>query len=210
MWWLYLDESGDLGFDFITKKPSNFFTIAILLVEGHENNRALSNATQTTIRRKLSKRPHAELKGSHTDLAVKRYWFQRVQPIPFQVYALTLNKRRVYPELQGRKDRLYNYVARQVMDRLPIEQAQTRVQLVADRCKSKKEIADFNGYLFTQLQGRLNPKVPLDFSHLASHASSGLQAVDLFAWGIFRKYEKGDREWLDVFGEKVKCEERYL
>ncbi len=165
MWWLYLDESGDLGFDFITKKPSNFFTIAILLVEGHENNRALIKATQTTIRRKLSKQPHGELKGSHTALSVKQYWFQRVQPIPFQVYALTLNKRRVYPELQGRKDRLYNYVARQVMDRLPIEQAQTRVQLVADRCKSKKEIADFNGYLFTQLQGRLNPKVPLDFRH---------------------------------------------
>ena len=123
MWWLYLDESGDLGFDFITKKPSNFFTIAILLVKGHERNRALIKATQTTIRRKLSHRPHAELKGSHTGLAVKRYWFQRVQPVPFQVYALTLKKRRVYPDLQGRKDRLYNFIARQVMDRLPIEQA---------------------------------------------------------------------------------------
>ena len=210
MWWLYLDESGDLGFDFITKKPSNFFTIAILLVKGHERNRALIKATQTTIRRKLSHRPHAELKGSHTGLAVKRYWFQRVQPVPFQVYALTLKKRRVYSDLQGRKDRLYNFIARQVMDRLPIEHAHTRVQLVVDRCKSKKEIADFNGYLFTQLQGRLDPKVPLDFSHLASHDSSGLQAVDLLAWGIFRKYEKGDREWLDVFREKVKCEEQYL
>ncbi len=27
MWNLYLDESGDLGFDFVNKKPSKFFTI---------------------------------------------------------------------------------------------------------------------------------------------------------------------------------------
>lgn len=210
MWWLYLDESGDLGFDFITKKPSKFFTIAVLLVEGYEHNRALIKATQTTVRRKLSKQHHTELKGSHTHFAVKQYWFQRVQPIPFQVYALTLNKRRVYPELQGRKDRLYNYLARQVIDRLPVERAGTRVQFVVDRCKSKKEIADFNGYLFKQLQGHLNPMVPLDFSHLASHENSGLQAVDLLAWGIFRKYEKDDKKWFEVFREKVECEERYL
>jgi len=210
MWWLYLDESGDLGFDFITKKPSNFFTIAILLVESHEHNRALIKATQTTIRRKLSSRPHAELKGSHTALAVKRYWFQRVQPIPFQVYALTLNKRRVYDYLRVKKDRLYNFLARKVMDRLPVERAETRVQFVVDRCKNKKEIADFNRYLFKALQGRLDPKVPLDFSHLTSHENSGLQVVDLFTWGIFRKYERGDREWFDVFLEKVECEEPYL
>lgn len=208
MWWLYLDESGDLGFDFFTKKPSNFFTIAILLVEGQEQNRALLNVTKTTVRRKL--RIGAELKGSHTSFAVKQYWFQRVQPIPFQIYALTLNKRRVYNYLHSEKSRLYNYIARQVMDRLPIEQAHTRVHFVVDRCKSKKEIADFNGYLLTQLQGRLDPQVPLDFRHLASHENAGLQAIDLFAWGISRKYEKKDEKWLDVFREKVKCEERYL
>lgn len=30
MWYLYLDESGDLGFDFVNKKPSKFFTVSIL------------------------------------------------------------------------------------------------------------------------------------------------------------------------------------
>ena len=41
MWYLYLDESGDLGFDFVTKRPSNFFTVTVLLGQGVENNRAL-------------------------------------------------------------------------------------------------------------------------------------------------------------------------
>ncbi len=53
MWYLYLDESGDLGFDFVHKRPSNFFTVTILVVKGMENNRALANAVKKTIRRKL-------------------------------------------------------------------------------------------------------------------------------------------------------------
>ncbi len=36
MLYLYLDESGDLGFDFINKKPSSFFTICVLAIRGHE------------------------------------------------------------------------------------------------------------------------------------------------------------------------------
>ena len=53
MLYLYLDESGDLGFDFVNKKPSEHFTIAVLAVKGHDNNRAIASAVRMTIRRKL-------------------------------------------------------------------------------------------------------------------------------------------------------------
>lgn len=43
MLYLYLDESGDLGFDFFAKKPSRFFTVTILAIKGVENNRAFFN-----------------------------------------------------------------------------------------------------------------------------------------------------------------------
>ncbi len=38
MLYLYLDESGDLGFDFFTKKPSKFFTITIMMMKEIEDN----------------------------------------------------------------------------------------------------------------------------------------------------------------------------
>ena len=71
MWYLYLDESGDLGFDFVNKKPSRFFTVTILLVKGVENNRALINGIKKTINRKLNPRKRKrrivrELKGYGT------------------------------------------------------------------------------------------------------------------------------------------------
>ncbi len=56
MLYLYLDESGDLGFDFFGKKPSKFFTVTILTIKGVENNRALVTAAKKTIRRKLYKK----------------------------------------------------------------------------------------------------------------------------------------------------------
>lgn len=65
MWYLYLDESGDLGFDFVNKKPSRFSTATIFALSGKDTNRALINIVKQTIKRKLGKRsPERELKGS--------------------------------------------------------------------------------------------------------------------------------------------------
>ena len=60
MWFLYLDESGDLGFDFVNKKPSRFFAVTILALRGQENNKALAKAVQKTLSRKLNQRGHIQ------------------------------------------------------------------------------------------------------------------------------------------------------
>ena len=83
MWFLYLDESGDLGFDFVNKKPSKFFTITILAISGIDKNRALINCVKCTINRKLYKKKNnaSELKGSKTSLEVKKYFYERCKNI---------------------------------------------------------------------------------------------------------------------------------
>ena len=210
MWFLYLDESGDLGFDFFGKRPSNFFTVTILALSGENNNRALLNAVKKTVRRKLPRRPSVELKGSRTSIEVKEYFYGLVQPVSFAIYAVTLNKKRVYENLAQRKDRVYNFIARNVLDHVPIEEASPRVILAIDRSKSRREIGEFNNYIIRQLEGRIDPKVPLDIFHHRSQENLGLQAADLFSWGIFRKYERRDQEWYAVFREKIRYDERYL
>ncbi len=97
-----------------------------------------------------------------------------------------------------------------MLDRIPFEQADDRVQLLVDKSKGKAEIADFNAYIIRQLQGRLNPKTPLHIDHADSQKEPALQAADLFAWGIFRKYEKNDTAWMRVFQDKVRFDEPYL
>ncbi|MBS0156801.1 MAG: DUF3800 domain-containing protein [Nitrospira sp.] len=210
MWYLYVDESGDLGFDFFAKSPSKYFTVCLLLVRGNEHNRTILSAVRHTIRRKLPQRNDAELKGTKTSLEVKHYFYRLVKNTPFEIFALTLNKRRVYEDLQGNKDRLYNWFARLVLDQVPLQEATTRIYLTMDRCKSTREIAEFNQYIIRQVQGRIDPRIPLDIAHTSSHEHRGLQAVDLFSWGIFRGYEGRDQEWKRLFADKIRFDDLYL
>lgn len=210
MLYLYLDESGDLGFDFFAKKPSKFFTVTILAIKGVENNRAMLKAIKKTLSRKLHTKNTPELKGGRTSIEVKQYFYKLASPVPFSIYALTLNKRRVYGELAQKKDRVYNFIARLVLDHIPIDEASTRIQFIIDKSKSKPGIEDFNKYIVSQLEGRIDPRVPLDIYHHKSHENLGLQAVDLFSWGVFRKYKKNDTEWFALFKEKIRYDDQYL
>ena len=210
MWYLYLDESGDLGFDFVNKKPSKFFTVAILAVQG-ENNRKLTKAVRITLRRKFNaKKQVEELKGSKCPLAIKKYFYQKVQDVRFALYSITLNKIRVYERLRKDKERVYNFVVRQVLDQIPFNNANLRVEIIIDKSKTKKNIFEFNQYILRQIKSKFDPKVPLDIYHYDSKQNLGLQAVDLFCWGIFRKYENNDNEWRDVFKDNIVYDKQYL
>jgi hypothetical protein len=215
MWWLYLDESGDLGFDFVNKKPSKFFTIAVLATSSPETNQAFKWAVKRTLRHKL--KPTAkdgslaeELKASSTLPAKKEYAWRQIADCRFAIYAVTLNKRRVFSKLAADKERTYNFVARQVVDQIPFEKATGHVQLIVDRRKSRHEIAEFNQYIAQQLQGRIDPSLSLDFVHGDSKDWPGIQFADLFAWGIFRKYERGEETWWNVYKEKVRLEQQFI
>jgi hypothetical protein len=214
MWYLYLDESGDLGFDFIHKKPSNFFTVAILVVKGVENNRALINAIRKTITRKLNPRGKRhrivpEFKGHGTSIEIKKYFYRQVAKIPFDLFSVSLDKRQTGDELPEEAHRIYNYISRLVLDAIPLENAQPRIKLIIDKSKNVPQIREFNASVINQLLGRLDPKIPIDIHHRSSVEENGLQAVDIFSWGIFRKYEYGDSEWFDMFSHRVQHDKQY-
>ncbi|MBI4831575.1 MAG: DUF3800 domain-containing protein [Candidatus Lindowbacteria bacterium] len=213
MWWLYLDESGDLGFDFVNKRPSRHFTVCVLATNDRNAFKRIDKAVGKTLARKLQRHRKShiyELKGRSTSLEVKRYFLKQIEGADFGIYAVTLNKIRLYERLRREKERVYNWIARLVLDKIPVEDAHLTVQLVLDKSKAKPEIAEFNRYVMAQIGSRLDPRVPLDIDHLSSHDDHVLLAVDLFCWGIFRKYERRDLQWYREFEAKVKWESLYL
>ena len=169
-------------------------------------------AVKKTLARKLNRKKSvvAELKGARTVFEIKKYFYGQLKDLKFGVYSLTLNKKRVYERLTLNKERVYNYISRLVLDKIPIEKVHNQVILILDKSKSPKEVREFNQYVLRQLAGRLDPKIPLDIKHENSCQYYGLQAVDLFRWEIFRKYEKRDSAWFDVFKEKVAYVDQYL
>lgn len=214
---IFLDESGDLGFDFAKPKTSRLFVITLLVCHDKLAQDGFRRAVERTIKNKLNHkkcktRIVQELKGAHTALAIKQYFHRQLPANGWSVYSVTLNKSRVEPHLQTRagKQKLYNFLARFILEKVHFPEDASRVGLVVDRCKNREEIRDFNHYVANQLQALLPLNTRLDIDHLGSHESPGLQAVDMFCWGIARKDEVQDSAWYDLYRDKVRFETIYL
>ncbi|MCH9022683.1 MAG: DUF3800 domain-containing protein [Planctomycetes bacterium] len=127
------------------------------------------------------------------------------------MYSLALNKDQVnqkFREKEG-KAKLYNFLSRYLLDKLPLKSTLANVRLIVDRSKNREEIREFNRYVQNHIQGLLPLNTGFGVEHLDSQEDRGLQAVDLFCWGIFRKYEFGDSAWLGVFNHKIKYFSEY-
>lgn len=207
MLYLYLDESGDLGFDFVNKKPTDFFVVSILAINGQGANKELSNAAKITQRRKSTKTYKLrELKGSLTPYAIKEYLYGKIKDIDFSLYAVILNKKKSYQSLWQDKERIYSHIAYSVLEKIPLDGTKALINFIVDKSKSKENIRAFDKYILLQMKGKARPSVPLNIYHVDSNTNYCLQVADLFCWGIFRKYEKADMLWYALFKEKVRYE----
>jgi len=211
MLYLYLDESGDLGFDFVNHKPSVYFTVCVLAVKGRDNDCRLAALVKSAMRRlRIYGKGAQELKGNNTSMEAKRLFYDRVKSVEFKLYAVTMNKKKLCGRLSEDKDRFYNYIARLALERVDFRDAAVRVIMTVDKSKTRQAIAEFNRYILSQIKARIDPLVPLDIFHMDSAQSPNLQAADLFAWGIFRRYERADLEWYDRFRPKLREDRLYL
>lgn len=215
--YIFLDESGCLGFDFVNKKPSKKFVITLLVCDDRTVVDGFKRAVKRTLKNKLNpkskkSRVVEELHATSTNLAVKQYFLRQAPQDGWRIYSVVLNKYRVYDYLHDKagKKKLYNYLSRFILERVDFSLVSNTVTLVVDKCKNKAEIADFNQYLTSQLEARLELNVRLNIDHFDSKASAGLQAVDGFCWGIYRKYEQEDIEWYRCFNQFIVFETEYL
>jgi hypothetical protein len=60
------------------------------------------------------------------------------------------------------------------------------------------------------LESRIDPVVPFDIYHADSKEHYAVQAVDLFSYAIFEKYERRREEWFKIIKRKIKYYSVYL
>lgn len=202
---IYLDESGCLGFNLSKRGTSRYFTIAILICDSRNESIAFRKAVKRTLKNKINRgnkrRKTEELKASQTSIEIKRYFMCNAPKNGWRVYGITINKQNAQPHLTSKvgKVKLYNYLSSVLLKKVQFNDDGSPVTLVLDKSKSKSEIEDFNRYFEHQIQGRLPLNTPLNIYHEDSQANAGLQAVDLFCWGIIRNKSRGDSEWLSEY-----------
>ena len=215
--YIYLDESGDLGFDFSKAKTSRYFVITLLVCCSKQVQDGFKTAVNRTLKNKLNhkkikKCEVIELKGSQTTLAIKQYFTRHLPLAGWNIYSVTLNKVRTQEHLRTRagKKKLYNFLAHFILEKVDFPKDVPVVSLIVDRCKNKEEIKDFNKYMANQLEVLLPLDALLRIDHLSSEENAGLQAVDLFCWGIARKYNLNETDWFDCYRDKIIFDMIYL
>jgi len=211
---IYLDESGDLGFDLTKPKTSNYLILTLLVCKDHESSKAISKAIKRTIQNKL---PHAivELKGNNTTLAIKKYFLKTIQKNSgWKIYTVIANKEtwlKHHFKKHGtkfEKTSFYDEIAKRLISQVDFKN-ESRVDIIVDRSKAPHEIKLFDEKVISALQEKLPKNTKLSIDHHRSHDQAGLQAVDLFCWGISRKYEKNDIAWYETFLDRIAAEVSY-
>jgi len=194
--YIFLDESGDLGFDFLNKKPSLYFVITLMISYNRKHIQTCVRRTLKKANKILKKHKLNELKGSTVKLKFKRYLMEQLEKdTSWSIYSVILDKKALLintPIEKLNKHALYNVMAHRALEDINFTSYNGRIHLMVDRSKNKKEMTAFNEYIRANLQALLQPSAHLSINHDLSHEEPGLQVADLFSWGIYRKYEIAD------------------
>ncbi|MGD9108242.1 MAG: DUF3800 domain-containing protein [Gammaproteobacteria bacterium] len=185
---IFLDESGDLGFDFENKSPSKYFVITLLACSDKRSVDTFRSAVKKTLKNKINynkkKKIDNELKANKAYYSSKNYFYKYVCANEnWHLYSIVLNKQALLKNLDKKPDikQLYNFMSRKIMEKVPFDNSLAKVELIVDRSKSTKEIKIFNEYLSNHLASYLPLNSQLIIDHIHSRNNACLQAVDLFA-----------------------------
>jgi len=201
MAYIFLDESGDLGF---SPKSSKWFLLTIAV---SQDRRCLERVIRKFWRhlRKKHKRL-GELHASHEQYITRKKVLSLIAEIKdLKILCVVLNKKKVYVDLQNQKNYLYNYAANILMDRLHNKNllaSHEPIELLVDRKDTNKNLREnFVQYLTKGMRGRRDGGFKVELK--SSYESRALQAIDFISWAIFRKYEQGDYEFYELIKSKI-------
>ena len=201
MAYIFLDESGDLGFK---PQSSKWFIFTIVLTDDHRKIEKVIKNIRKSLKRKYRLQ---ELHAYHASSVTKHRMLKKLSELDdLKVFCVVLNKKKVYIDLQNQKNYLYNYTANILLDRLHnknIIKIDEPISLYIDKKDTNKFIREnFEKYLKDNLVKRGN-NGKIEIKIKPSHTEKCLQAVDFVSWAIFRKYEMNDYEYYENIKDKI-------
>jgi hypothetical protein len=212
--YIFLDESGDLGFDFTKKKTTKFFVISFMFVKSNQKKllekivkKIYGGFTAKELQNRSSslhcykEKPKIRIKLL-TMLASKN----------ITIMAIYLNKSKVYSNLHDEKQILYNYVTNILLDRIftkkLIPHEGEKIKLIASRRETNKALNEnFKSYIERQVHKNHKAKIEVEIK--PPHNEKCLQIIDFVSWAIFRKYEHRDDSYINLIKGSI-IEEKSL
>ena len=204
MAYIFLDESGDLGFDKTKKRSSKYFVITFLFTDKKRPIDKIVKVTHSSLK-KIHKQKGGVLHCYHEKPITRTRLLSKLAQKDIKIMTVYLNKNKVYTRLHKEKDVLYNFVTNILLDRIctkkliPIDE---KIDLIASRKETNKFLnTNFKNYLSAQVKS--NHELDISIEIKTPHEEKALQAVDFLSWSIFRKYEQGDESYYEIFKSKI-------
>ena len=201
--YIFMDESGDLGFNFDKRGTTSYFLITFLFSRSKRPIEKCVKKVHLGLRKKYKKIGvlHAYIEEPVT----KRRLLSLLAEKDCKIMTILLNKKKVYTKLQDEKPVLYNYVTNILLDRIftkKLIQSDDSIKIIASRKETNKFLnKNFKSYLHSQLAA--NYKVKVSISVKTPAEQKALQAVDFVSWAIFRKYEYKDDTYYNLIRGKI-------
>lgn len=202
--YVFLDESGDLGFN-PSKKSSKYFVVSILFVEDKKPLEKITKKVHGMLRKKVKRLSGGILHCYKEKPTTRRRLLKYVAKENCKIMSIRLNKSKVYTKLKNEKHVLYNYVVNILLDRIMTRNylgIKRPIILIASKRETNKFLNEnFKAYLLSQI--KMNHKGQLSVEIKTPSEEKSLQVVDFIAWSIFRKYEKEDTSYFEIIKSKV-------
>lgn len=205
MAYIFLDESGDLGFDFKKEKTSKFFVITCLFVSNAASVEKSIKKIFKNFTAKERQFHHGVLHCFKETPKIRTKVLLLLNEKDISVIAIYLNKKKVYTKLQDEKHVLYNYVSNILLDRIYTKKLiplKNSISLIASRRETNKFLNyNFKNYIQKQVEG--NHKVKLNIEIKPPYEEKCLQAVDFICWAVYRKIEHSDESYYNLIKQKI-------
>ncbi len=196
---IYLDESGDLGFNFSQPYQqggsSRFLTIATVMLP--INKTQLLERAVRHFYKKRNRPKRQELKSIHLSSKEKQQFANSIfnlkqQHSDIQFFAITIDKRRVKTSLRNNANALYNYAVKQLL--IEIISQTKHVDLIVDarseRNNSRWNMAEYlEQMLIEESLKRPTINQSCNISSMSSHSSLPLQFVDYYVALVWSAFE---------------------
>lgn len=205
--YLFMDESGCLGFDFSKKKTTKYFVITFLFSLSKRPLEKIVKKVHGGLRKQLRKQSGV-LHCHKEKPSTRKHLLKLLNEKDCSIMAIYLNKRKVYTRLQDEKHVLYNYVTNILLDRIfskSFVPETKKITLIASKRETNKFLNDsFADYLNRKINHEHNIELSVEIKTPAAEKS--LQVADFVCWTIFRKREFGDESYYNLIKEKIREE----
>lgn len=218
---IYVDESGELGFD---PKSSKFYVIVLLSVTNPKtvahiirkfHGKILRAGWPDNIEIKA-----ARLFGAPKDRRIPKSFkykqdtahllsdvIGKIARTIDHIDVAVVRKEMVYDHLRRLPfGVLHNYYCGQIL--VPAILQYSTVEVFVDRrSKEKHSLKHFDGYIETKVYEKAFEEkklVQLNICHEESHRVYGIAAADYVSWAVFRRFESRDSRFWELVKNKVR------